>query len=197
MFKIDTKEIHIFDIDGCIFPAKNNDGIQIMPNNFIEISSKNIINKMKHTDLFPKFIDFYKLITKGIKNIDIYFITGRKKRDYLNITLKQLSVLNTKKNRDNLIFFSDDKLLTKRSYYEFKIYNTLKIIIGDGFTSKINIYDDNTSYFSILKNRLSIVELNNINYNEVKEPEYFWNLKNEEYKNLIKITQKHLKMIRK
>jgi len=197
MFKIDIKEIHIFDIDGCIFPAKNNDGIQIMPNNFIEISSKNIINKMKHTDLFPKFIDFYKLITKGIKNIDIYFITGRKKRDYLNITLKQLSVLNTKKNRDNLIFFSDDKLLTKRSYYEFKIYNTLKIIIGDGFTSKINIYDDNTSYFSILKNRLSIVELNNINYNEVKEPEYFWNLKNEEYKNLIKITQKHLKMIRK
>ena len=184
ILKINTKEIHIFDIDGCIFPAKNNNGKQIIPNEygFKEIPAEIILDNMKSIKLFPKFVDFYKLITKS-KPIEIYFITGRKKKDYLNITLKQLSILKIKKNKDSLIFFPDEKILTRRSYYEFKLYNTLKIIIKDNSSSKINIYDDKYSYFSVLKNRLNDIEINSINYNKINQPEYFWNLKYNEYKN--------------
>ena len=195
---IEIKEIHIFDIDGCIFPSKNKKGQDIMPNKFeSKITPKEIINKMKRTELFPSFISFYKLISNNIKDTKNYFITGRSKKDFQNITLKQLSILNTKKNRDTLIFFPDNKPLTKRSYYEFKIYQILKIITENNGNSKINIYDDKYQHFIVLEERLKDIELNNINFSKVREPEYFWNLKNEEYKNLIEITQKHLKMNKK
>ncbi len=179
---IEIKEIHIFDIDGCIFPAKNEKGQDIMPNKFeSKTPAKEIINKMKRTKLFPSFINFYKLIA-NIKDIKNYFITGRGKKDFQIITLKQLSILNTKKNRDTLIFFPDDKSLTKRSYYEFKIYQILKIITENNGLSKINIYDDKSQYFDVLRERLKDMEINNVNYYEVKKPVCFWNIKNLEYK---------------
>jgi len=190
MSKLDWKEIHIFDVDGCIFPSRNKEGVHIMPNEFkSETPREEIKSRMEKTKLFPSFINFYKLIINNVKDIKIYYITGRKKKHFQIITLEQLSILNTKKGRDTLIFFPDDMNLTRRSYYEFKIYHILKIISENNGNSKINIYDDRFEYFDVLKERLKDIKINNIDYHKVKEPEYFWKIRYEEFKNLINITK--------
>jgi hypothetical protein len=189
MFRINSKEIHIFDIDGCIFPMKNNKGEQIMPCEFSsKFSTEEILNKMIGVELYPSFINFYNLIVSENKKIQIYFITGRKKKDYQIITLEQLSILNTILNRDNLIFFPNKKSITRRSYYNFKIDHILEIINNDNNCSNIYIYDDIFEYFHILRERLND-NIRNICFYDVNEPEQFWFNKYREYKNLIDINK--------
>jgi len=189
MFKLSTKEIHIFDIDGCIFPARNGNGEHIMPTKF---KSKNttkeiieIINRMKEVELFSSFIDFYKFVNNNVKQVKNYYITGRDKKNFQIITLEQLSILNTIINRDTIIFFPDKKPLTKKSYYNFKFTHILKIITDDNGLSKINIYDDRFQHYNILKEKLKD-NTNDIHFYMVKEPEQFWDLMLKKYKDLIK-----------
>ncbi|KKM50049.1 hypothetical protein LCGC14_1556440 [marine sediment metagenome] len=194
MFKLDWKEIHIFDIDGCIFPAKNGKGIHIMPTEFqSKTSREEIKNRMDKVELFPSFINFYKFVVNNIKHIKFYYITGRNKKNFQIITIEQLSILNTKNNRDTLIFFPDNIILTGKSYYKFKICHIIKIILENNGNSKINIYDDRFEYFDILKERLKDMKINNVDYHKVITPEYFWNIRYEEYNNLINIKQNSIK----
>ncbi|KKM79956.1 hypothetical protein LCGC14_1344620, partial [marine sediment metagenome] len=96
-------------------------------------------------------------------------------------------ILNTKNNRDTLIFFPDDEYLTGHSYYEFKILHILRIISENNGDSKINIYDDRFQYFDVIKERLEKNAMDNVEFHRTIKPKEFWNIRHEEYINLIKL----------
>jgi len=131
-------DIYIFDIDGCI-----------MPNlflNFTEDSdnsgtlNSNLKDEVARLDLFPEFIEFYR--HNCINSLAIYFITGRKRKDYDKITEQQLFLVRKFKNF-SLKFYPDDKSHIKKDYFVWK-FEMITNIISQYRQSYANfyIYDD-------------------------------------------------------
>lgn len=181
MFALNHKEIHIFDIDGCIMPS-------IFPKD-VEgwFDTEEVIKRMEKQEIYPQFKKFYKLLIENIRDIKIYFLTGRAKDEFLKITIEQLAVLDTRKNRDHLIMnnISTKDVITAEKYFKYKIDKSMKIIVEDNGKSSINIYDDRFSHYPSLKAKVEFLELRNVDFFEVKHPEIFWDCKYEEYESVI------------
>lgn len=177
--------IEIYDIDGCICKS-------IFPNLEEKADIKKLKTKILKTQLYQEFIEYYKRITEN-NNIKIYFITGRKYKDFGPETKLQLKPLGQDLN---IIFYPDIYSHSKFQYFTFKIRSILKIVaelkkIADVSAQtdlgKINIFDDLCQYYPKLLSIAGKLGFSNIDVHIVKDPEQFWKLKLEE---LLKKTKK-------
>lgn len=132
------KDIYIFDIDGCIMPNRFQNFTEAM--DLSENLNHIIKDKITNLSLFPEFLEFFKL--NCVKSSAIYFITGRKQKEYGKITERQLGPLKKYKNF-LLKFYPDDKPYIKKEYFNWK-YNTITRIIEYHHNDfeNIHIYDD-------------------------------------------------------
>ncbi|MFW9882160.1 MAG: hypothetical protein ACFFG0_54545 [Candidatus Thorarchaeota archaeon] len=164
-----NKQIHIFDIDGCIVSDERKDGSHIFggweePNRNYEEIAKYIEEK----ELYSDFINFFNILK--LNKPYIYFLTGRIKSYFEDITIYQLHCL---KYFFSICFYPDDDI-SQRGYLNFKLYKTLGIILEDKGESLIYIYDDVDDYFPRLKQILDICDLHNYILYKVDDPELFW-----------------------
>lgn len=143
--------VFFFDIDGCILPCI----MPVLPNEEKEqiIMVNNIKEKMKGISLYPNFIDFFNRYCKT-KNSLVYFITGRKKSQFYDITNEQLFSLSNKKH--NVFYFPEDGIYTVEYYKWWKIEMMSGLFnqtVGCKHNHKYTyfLFDDNTFYFKDLK----------------------------------------------
>jgi hypothetical protein len=120
-----------------------------MPNlfqNFTEYSDNSDIlpnnckDKVARLRIFPEFIEFFK--RNCINSLAIYFITGRKLKEYGEITERQLNPLKKYRNF-SLKFYPEDKSHFKKEYFDWK-YHIITQIIDYNHRDSVNIhiYDD-------------------------------------------------------
>ncbi|MFW9874152.1 MAG: hypothetical protein ACFFG0_13685 [Candidatus Thorarchaeota archaeon] len=145
------KEIYIFDIDGSI----------MLPlfSNFTRNGSrtgivKEVIKNGNSVNLYPQFIEFYeKHCTKAYS---VYFITGRKRSEFGDLTEKHLQPLTTI-HPFQIIYYPEGKSNRIRKYFTWKAKTIKGIIesISNGKNSnnnsletfKFHIFDDMNDYF--------------------------------------------------
>lgn len=167
--------IEVYDIDGTICSSF-----------FSNLNEKNDIQELKErifeTPLFPGFVKYYKLICRE-NNIDTYFITGRRYKDFGPETKLQLTPLGQELN---LIFYPDKDSHSKFQYNCFRVYNILKIssptanfkvAANSKVATEIHIYDDLCQYYPKLLFIAGKLGISNIRVHIVKDPAIFWNLK--------------------
>lgn len=149
--EVSMGDIFIFDIDGCIMPnvfpiikdAKNEN----------ETINHEILNKASKLSLFPEFIKFYK--RNCVKSLAVYFLTGRKKKYYKQLTEKQLEPIKSYKNY-LIEYFPDDKPYTLKKYFKWKA-NSIKHIMNQWTQDfvRFHIYDDLKELFPIIFQEIS------------------------------------------
>ena len=146
------REVYIFDIDGCvmspIFPETNN-----------EKTREKIVGDAVHNGngikLFPDFVKYYK--KHCVQAESIFFITGRKKREFGRLTKNHLCPLvDIKPFR--VIYYPEAKPQKIRKYLSWKAKKIKAIIkstnnkknfnISKKENFKFNIFDDKNNYFS-------------------------------------------------
>jgi len=131
-------DIYIFDIDGCIMPN--------LFQNFTEESdntdtlNNDIKKELARLRMFPEFIEFYR--RNCIKSLAVFFITGRKRKEYGKVTEKQLSPLRKFKPY-SLKYYPDDKSHIKQDYFLWK-FEMITTIIHQyrDVSEKFYIFDD-------------------------------------------------------
>ena len=174
------KEVYIFDIDGCVMPVifKNFNGIE--PRNKI---INDAIKNGNKVSLYPEFIEFYKTYCREAESI--YFLTGRKYKEFGNLTEKQLQILNEFRNFQ-IIYYPEGKSYKNRQYFGWKVKEIKKIIkksINKTLKQehskeilKFIIFDDMSDHFPKIK---KIEELSNYQVQlTVIESQKNWNLLN-------------------
>ena len=160
------KRIFFFDIDGCICES-------FFPNLKEKVDINALRRRILETKLFPGFIKYFNIISKhpGMK---IYFITGRRAKDFQDETITQLEPL--KINRKQLIFFPDEYNHSKIRYNNFKIFNILSLAAKREGIEFI-VFDDLDGYFLKLLNLALKMNIKDIKVELVKNPGPFWKLK--------------------
>ncbi|MFX0069697.1 MAG: hypothetical protein ACFFAO_01195 [Candidatus Hermodarchaeota archaeon] len=151
-----TKEIFVFDIDGCVMPP--------IISNFVENGEtrdeliKNALKKGAEIHLYAEFVKYYE---KHCKKADsVLFITGRKKSEFGELTEIQLKSLKNAREFE-IIYYPEELHHTPDEYFEWKSNKIQKIVNGyidknnsmGKLTKKstFNIFDDLNEYFPILK----------------------------------------------
>ncbi|MFW9818358.1 MAG: hypothetical protein ACFFE5_02015 [Candidatus Thorarchaeota archaeon] len=149
------KNIYIFDIDGCVMPV-------IFENfNSGEPRKKVISDAIKNgnkASLYPEFIEFYKKLSREAESI--YFLTGRKYKEFGKITENQLQILNDFRDFQ-IIYYPERKSYKSHQYFAWKVKEIKKIIKNsikraksqgnlDG-ALKFNIFDDMSDHFTDIK----------------------------------------------
>ncbi|MFX0137238.1 MAG: hypothetical protein ACFFDN_26610 [Candidatus Hodarchaeota archaeon] len=137
--------IFIFDIDGCIMPnlfanfgwAGDQDREQV-----IQEVNKNGM----HISLFPAFIKFFKIKCKNAQHN--YFVTGRQRNEFEQLTLKQLEPIYASNYPFSVIWYPSNKQHTVKKYFTWKVY-AIKAIIQHRVKENVQfmIYDDLPDYF--------------------------------------------------
>ena len=145
------REIYIFDIDGCVMPS-------IFKNFNIDEPRKRIIREAikngNQVKLYPEFIEFYKkhyLLAESI-----YFLTGRKYKEFGKLTENQLQFLRNFRDFQ-VIYYPERKSYRSKIYFAWKV-KEIKKIIKNSISSesapenyirnfKFNIFDDMSNHF--------------------------------------------------
>jgi hypothetical protein len=149
------REVYIFDIDGCvmvpIFANFNND----------ETREKIVVDAIQNGDgikLYPDFIKYYKI--NCIPAESIYFITGRKKSEFGDLTDKQLQPL-LKLKKFEVIYYPESKPHKIQDYFDWKVKEIKEIIKRLPKEHLIfHIFDDMNDYFSKLREFAEKWEIN-------------------------------------
>ena len=163
---IEEKEMNkiiIFDIDGCI--CKN-----FFPNLNEKADIKELKQNILNTPLNRAFIQVYKRINKT-SGVKIFFLTGRRAKDFEKETLEQLKILEI--SLEQIIFFPDNYAHTKIRYNTFKIYNILYLAIQNK-DSEVIIYDDLDSYYPKLISLGLDLKIPKLSFKHVKNHKKFW-----------------------
>jgi hypothetical protein len=168
------KNVFIFDIDGCImsdlfknfsFPPKSEEERRFI--------IKDVNEKGRNVQLYPNFLRYYANNCMDGEN-NVFFVTGRKRKDFSILTEKQLSVLNCFYKPFDVIYYPEEKEHNKLEYYTWKITKIFEL------TNKQEdcyiIFDDLTEHFIILFDYATLFNLN-FECHEVKS--------NDDWKNLI------------
>lgn len=138
-----NENINIFDIDNCILPSCFPNLTE--PQNREQLI-RDILEKSKNIELFPAFIEYYKIFCKKSTSI---FITGRQESEFKELTEKQLEPLKKINKYFTIIYYPENRSHNPEEYFIWKI-NSIK-----SFVSKVNIkyliFDDLTDYFDFLK----------------------------------------------
>ncbi len=174
------KEVYIFDIDGCIMPSifKNFNGRE--PRKKI---IRDAIENGNQAKLYQEFIEFYK--NHCIQAESIYFLTGRKNKEFGRFTESQLQGLTEFKDFQ-IIYYPERKSYKSHQYFAWKVKEIRKIIkksikkvLGEEKLKEIlkfNIFDDMNNHFPKIK---KIKELSNHQIHlKVIESKNNWNLLN-------------------
>lgn len=151
----------VFDIDGTIM----NDVFKSQENWLPVEQARNLLRTPKISTNFIKF--FY-----NIKNCEYYFVTGRTKKSFGDITYEQLSVLNVDLT-NKIIFMPDDMPTTYDNYYLFKITTTTSLFQQSSKTYHI-VFDDRDSYYSSLKQTLEQHNIKNNIFMTVTDWDKWW-----------------------
>ena len=133
--------IFIFDIDGTVMP------------NLFTLNSKTPLNQISQLSLYPEFVRFYKNYCP--KSLAVYFITGRKQRDYGMITEKQLGLLKRYKEF-TIMYYPEDKPHELEEYFIWKATSIKEIM--NQWNSEIvqfHIYDDLEGLFPVIFQKIS------------------------------------------
>lgn len=156
------KEVYIFDIDGCIMPSifKNFDSGK--PRKKI---IQDAIKNGNQTKLYTEFIVFYKKYCTYAESI--YFLTGRKNKEFGKFTETQLQGLTEFKDFQ-IIYYPERKSYKSHQYFAWKVKEIRKIIKESikkvleeeklKELLKFNIFDDMNNHFPKIK---KIKELSN------------------------------------
>jgi hypothetical protein len=170
------KRIIFFDIDGCICES-------FFPNIGEKADIDLLRKRILQTKLFPGFIKYFNIIS-NYPGIKIYFITGRRKKDFQDETITQLEPI--KINEAQVIFFPEDYNHSKIRYNNFKIFNILSIAAKNR-DSEMLVFDDLDGYFLRLSKIAWLLKIDNFTINLVKNPGPFWKLKLSEVKKCLTI----------
>ncbi len=150
------KEIFIFDIDGCVLP-------QVFPNIYKnnapnEDFMNEALKKGEGVSLFEDFVKFYEKHCKNAHHV--FFMTGRQKRYFGEITEKQLFPLKKIKEFD-IIYYPEEKSHDAEEYFNWKIESLEEIFKKQqkALASNLNgrnalmfrIFDDMDEYFPAIK----------------------------------------------
>jgi hypothetical protein len=168
------KEVYIFDIDGCVMPVIFKNFNSADPRR--KIISDAIKNGNK-TGLYPKFIEFYKKNCR--EAFSVYFLTGRKYKEFGKLTGNQLRELKDYRNFQ-IIYYPERKSYKSHQYFAWKVKEIRKIvkntikkdIVQESMNEKLkfNIFDDMNDHFpkikimkefSNLKLQLTVIESEN------------------------------------
>ncbi len=174
------KEIYIFDIDGCVLS-------QVFPNIYDNNTAseefiKEALKKSEDIILFEEFVKFYQ--ENCITAYQVFFITGRQKCYFGEVTEKQLSSLKNMRNFE-IIYYPEDKSHTIENYFIWKVERVEEIFKKYSIAFKNNgdsrnelifkIFDDMTEYFNDINKLAQNLELK-IFLKPIKNPED-WNVK--------------------
>ena len=133
--------IFIFDIDGTVMP------------NLFNLRSKTLVNQIFQLSLYPEFVEFYK--NHCPKSVAVYFITGRKQKDYGMITEKQLRPLKRYKEF-TITYFPEDKPHELEEYFIWKASSIKKIMNQwNNEITRFHIYDDLEGLFPVIFQKIS------------------------------------------
>ena len=149
-----AEEIYIFDIDGCIMPPiiSNFNGDNDKSR---EKTINEIINNGSKLKLYPEFVNYYRKNCRKAESV--VFITGRKKREFGELTKNQLKPLKSVREFQ-IIYYPEGNHHKSDEYFEWKSKKIQKII--DGYlngdksvtyfkkTVLFNIFDDMNEYFT-------------------------------------------------
>ncbi|MHA1916225.1 MAG: hypothetical protein ACW97V_17890 [Promethearchaeota archaeon] len=140
------KEVYIFDIDGCVMEPN-------FPNLPNSETQEKIVEEAIHNGngikLYPDFIKYYKKFCSHAESI--FFVTGRKKSDFGELTEKQLKPLVKLKNF-NIIYYPESKPFNLPTYFEWKLKEIKKILkssLTENYT--FYIFDDMDDHFPKLR----------------------------------------------
>ena len=171
------KEVYIFDIDGCVMPVifKNSNGTE--PRKKIISDALKNGNKVS---LYPEFIEFYKKYCR--EAYSVYFLTGRKYKEFGKLTENQLHKLNDFRNFQ-IIYYPERKSYKSHQYFAWKVKEIRRIIKKSTKKAlqqenmneilKFNIFDDMSDHFPKIK---TIKEVSNIQLQLIEiESENNWN----------------------
>jgi hypothetical protein len=136
-----------------------------------EVSLPEVRAKILKTPLFPEFVDYFEAIKRTNK---IFFLTGRKFKDYGIETTGQLYELGI--DLQNVIFYPDHFKHEVRPYIDFKVFNILKIAYNNQ-NQKVIAYDDMDIYFCKLMRKIEMFGLENIELRILKDPKKAFKLK--------------------
>lgn len=156
------REIYIFDIDGCVMPS-------IFKNfNSGEPRKKIISDAIKNgiqANLYPEFIEFYKKYCRQAEAI--YFLTGRKNKEFGKLTKNQLQILADFRDF-HVIYYPERKSYKSRQYFAWKVKeirkivrnNIIRISIEENLneTIKFNIFDDMSDHFPKIRQITEILD---------------------------------------
>ena len=131
-----VSNVFIFDIDGTI-----------MLNQF-SLERKTALNQISQLSLYPEFIEFYK--TYCSKSLAVYFLTGRKQRNYGFITEEQLRPLRRYKEF-TIKYYPDDKPHELEEYFIWKA-SSIKEFMNQWNNNvvRFHIYDDLEGLFPFI-----------------------------------------------
>jgi len=131
-------DIYIFDIDGCIMPNRFQNFTEDSDNS--DIFKNDIKDEVARLSIFPEFVEFYK--HNCVNSLAVYFITGRKRKEYSKVTEQQLSSLR-KFKQYSLKYYPDDKSHIKKDYFIWK-FDMISNIISQyrHISENFYIYDD-------------------------------------------------------
>ena len=163
---IEEKEMNkivVFDIDGCTCES-------FFPNLNEKANIKELREKILETPLNRDFIQVYKRINKT-SGVKIFFLTGRRKKDFREETLEQLKILDI--TPEQIIFFPDNYTHTKIRYNTFKIYSILSLSIQNK-EAEVIIYDDLDSYYPKLISLGLDLKIPKLSFKHVKNHKRFW-----------------------
>lgn len=158
------KKVYIFDIDNCIMP-------NVFPNLNEKGSIEEIRRKLKAISLYPEFIEYFKKITNA-PGIKIFFLTGRKSKDFRIETINQLKLLDI--TEEHIIFYPKEYSYSKIRYFVFKIYNILKIAIMNNKYLEVVVFDDKKEYFEKLLKKAEQLNIRKLKLNFVFDSENYW-----------------------
>jgi len=144
-------DVFIFDIDGCIMP--NIFSIQEKSKKSNSNSNRENMKNLSQLSLYPEFLKFYKINCP--KSIAVYFLTGRKQRDYGTITEKQLRPLQSYKNFA-IKYYPEGKPHKLTEYFKWKAIS-IKVIMNQWKQDfvRFHIYDDLEELFPIIFQKIS------------------------------------------
>ena len=150
-----TREVYIFDIDGCIMPPIFTNFNKNEPRKKIV---KDVIKNGNNVKLYPNFIEFYRKYCKKAELI--FFITGRKSSEFGKLTENQLQSL-TNIRKYQIIYYPESKKHKIKKYFTWKTKEIEKIIKNtikskdfiDCIEEKVKffIFDDLNDYFPRIK----------------------------------------------
>lgn len=146
------KKVYLFDCDGCIMPNLfQNYPLKEQTEKEREIIINSVINRGLNTKLYPNFLRYY--LKNCIYNSEIFFITGRQKKEFGHLTQTQLLQLQLRIFKDfKIIYYPNERAHKKELYFGWKI-ETIVSLIKDNNCEYI-IIDDLDEHFKELKKLL-------------------------------------------